>query len=184
MEETQFLIFDYLFSSKFKNTSIEDMVHSLTIMAKEYINHLYYSQERTPLSNDKILYDYFESLINELIEFRDKELNDSERSIVASIQNSIVESNKDLKQYIDSKFDTIKNYSLAKYLTDEKIDELLNRSINYLGGRYNPRANVETITKDIFKSLLFDDEIKELLKTNIEVIANNLDNLINLLSNI
>lgn len=181
LDETQFLIFDYLFSSKFKSTSKQDMVQSLSLMAKEYINSIYYSQGRANLSDATILEDYFNFILDELIIFRDQELNGSQKSIVASIQNSIMESNSDLKYYIDNKYNDIKNYSLAKHLTDERIDELLERSIESLSGRYNPKANVETISKKIFKSLLFEDEIKMFLNEHKNLLAQNLNRFISAL---
>ncbi|WP_226678273.1 NACHT domain-containing protein [Mesobacillus jeotgali] len=164
LDKTQYLIFDFLFSSKFQTTSKQDMVQSLIYMAREYINSIYNKHGRANFTNEAILEDYFNYLIEELIKFRDQDLNESQRTVVATVQNSIMESNSNLKEYIDSKFYEIENYSLAKQLTDKRIDELLKHSIDSLGVRYNPKANVETISREVFKSLFFEDEIKVFFK--------------------
>ncbi|MED3981272.1 hypothetical protein [Priestia megaterium] len=183
-DKTQFLIFDYLFSSKFDSTSKQDMVKNLSLMAKEHINDIYTSKGRDHFSNEIILEDYFNFILDELIIFRDKELNGSQKSIVASIQNSIMESNSDLKYYIDNKYNDIKNYSLAKHLTEERIDELLERSIESLGSRYNPRANVDTISKKIFKSLLFEDDVKVFFRENNNSLVKNLNQFLSMLGKV
>lgn len=160
LESTQYLIFNYLFSSKYIDTTKHDIIHNLSVLAKDYINEKYANNGRSKLIDNGVVEDYFIFLVDELIDFREGELSSNEKSIVASIQNSILESNAEIKKFVESKFDELINYSLAKHLTEKKIDELLARSIESLSGRYNSRANVETVEQSVFSFLLFEEDIK------------------------
>ncbi|WP_062239948.1 NACHT domain-containing protein [Fictibacillus sp. FJAT-27399] len=162
--ETQRLIYNFVFSTQFKNISQQDFIQNLVTMALDYINQLYKAQGRSKLENQNILKAYFESLLERLVNFRDQDLNAAQKSTVASIQDSIIETNKNLKHYLEEKFQDIKNYSLAKYLTEDKINEILQRSIQSLGQRYIREANVETKSKKIFKTLTFDIELQNFLE--------------------
>jgi len=164
-ETTTNLIFDYVFSSKFSNTAREDFILNLSQMASEFINQKNLERGATKYKETDVLLEYFDSLLLVLEDFRQKELNANQNLLIASIQNSIVESNQDIKIFLETKFMELQSYTLAKALTNEKLKELLITSIESLGNRYTESANVETKSNLLFKSLIFDNEIGEYLNS-------------------
>lgn len=171
-ETTTNLIFNYVFSAKFSITSREDFILNLSQMANEFIDHMNLERGAPKYEVKKILIEYFECLILKLEDFRLKELNDAQNVLIASIQSSIIDSNQDIKIFIENKLIELKNLTLAKALTDDKLTELLERSIMSLGNRYTELANVTTKSSQFFESLIFNNEIGEFLNLKNQILIN------------
>jgi len=174
-ETTRNLIFEYVFSARFINMDRVDFILKLSETANEFINQKNIHRGASNYDMIDVLKDYFDYLLVNLENFRITELNHNQNILIANIHSGILESNNEIKIYLDQKFIELDSYTLAKTLTEEKIEELLYRSIESLGNRYTENANVSTKSNLLFKSLTFEKDIYEYLMKKNQKLASNLN---------
>ncbi|HDR3885064.1 TPA: ATP-binding protein [Bacillus cereus] len=174
-EENAHLIFDYVFGSTFKSSSRDDFVEQLSKSAMNEINKFRNSADLKEMEDHPVVKQYLRELIIHLQEYRDKSFKQNEMSMLANIQNSIVEGNESLSEYFERNLVEIQQRAYIKKYTDEHLEELLNQNILDLGKRYNSEANVGTDFNVVFDSLIGDKKIFE----NLDVLIRNFRDSIN-----
>lgn len=142
-DEVKNLIFTFIFGSTFTSISKAEFIKQLTRIALDDINS-YRKKQALPLiyQNDDIT-NYFKDLIDYLEGIRDKEFSYKESSFISNIQNSIVESNNNLKISIEKYLIDFNENKYLESISENKIKENLERNIKNLNDRYKPNANVD-----------------------------------------
>lgn len=177
-EDNGLLIFNYVFGANFKSVTKVAFVEQLSKQAIKEINQYRKSVALNKIDSHPLVNQYLYNLITYLEEYRDKSFTSNDMSILANVQNSILEANNTLQEYFEQNLLEIQERAYLEKFTDEYLKEMLDQSISDLGKRYISEANVETDFNLVFDSLVFNkqiirefDEILSNLQTSIEEIG-------------
>lgn len=160
-EKNGLLIFNYVFGATYRTVTKDAFVEQLSQIAMNEINNYRKSVKLEEIETHPIVTQYLNELIVYLEGYRDKSFKVNEMSILANVQNSIVESNNSLKEYFEKNLYEIQQRAYLEKYTDEYLEQILDRNILDLGKRYNSEANVETDLNVVFDSLVSDKLIFE-----------------------
>ncbi|MBB6454875.1 ribosomal 50S subunit-associated protein YjgA (DUF615 family) [Salirhabdus euzebyi] len=158
-ERNGLLIINFVFGATYSSVTKVDFIEQLSELAINEINLYRKSVQLKEIDNHPIVNQYLNDLITYLIEYRDKSFNVNEKSMLANVQNSIVESNNSLKEYFEKNLLEIQERAYLEKYTDEYLEKILDRNILDLGKRYISEANVETDLNAIFDSLVSNKQI-------------------------
>ncbi|MFL9651876.1 P-loop NTPase family protein [Exiguobacterium chiriqhucha] len=165
-EEVYTLIYKSIFDSKYYGISREDLVEQLSKIAIDNINEYRKDSGISFIKTHPDIENYFKDLLIYLERIRDKIFSEKERSMLANIQNSIVDNNEQLKKYFELYLYEIQQRQHLKIFTHERLNRDLTRSINNLSKRYIPESNIEIDIEKYLTVMMWDqsyiEEIQEL----------------------
>lgn len=174
-ENNVHMIFNYTFGAKEIQVDRDLFIKQLSKLALEDINEQRKNNELEMIDEHSGLEPYFIDLLQYLEKYRDEKFTSSQSNLIANVQSSIMESNKDLKQYLANNFHEIQEQSQLKNLSDQRVEELLEKAIQDLGRRYLPKANVETNFDIVFDELALDQQIFNKFEKLSNDMNNNID---------
>ena len=166
-EEVYTLIYETIFDSKYYGISREDLVEQLSKIAVDNINEYRKDSGISFIRRHPDIENYFRDLLIYLETTRDKIFSEKERSMLANIQNSIIDNNEQLKKYFELYLYEIQQRQHLKIFTPERSNRDLTRSINNLSKRYIPESNIEIDIEKYLEVMMWDqsfiEKIQELL---------------------